>query len=38
MYDVHDLTAHGQDKLGELIKDIKFAMFTRSTATCIRAR
>ena len=28
MYDSHDQTAHGQDKLTELIKDIKFAMFT----------
>src|SRR5664279_5701813 len=28
MYDTHDQTAHGQDKLGELIKDIRFAMFT----------
>ena len=28
MYDAHDQTAHGQDKLAELIKDIKFAMFT----------
>jgi general stress protein 26 len=28
MYDAHDQTAHGQDKLSELIKDIKFAMFT----------
>ena len=28
MYDAHDQTAHGQDKLTELIKDIKFAMFT----------
>ena len=28
MYDTHDQTAHGQDKLAELIKDIKFAMFT----------
>jgi len=28
MYDAHDQTAQGQDKLTELIKDIKFAMFT----------
>ena len=28
MYDTHDQTAHGQDKLAELIKDIKFGMFT----------
>ena len=28
MYDTHDQTAHGQDKLTELIKDIKFGMFT----------
>ena len=28
MYDAHDQTAHGQDKLADLIKDIKFAMFT----------
>jgi general stress protein 26 len=28
MYDTHDQTAQGQDKLAELIKDIKFAMFT----------
>ena len=28
MYDAHDQTAQGQDKLSELIKDIKFAMFT----------
>ncbi len=28
MYDAHDQTAHGQEKLSELIKDIKFAMFT----------
>jgi len=28
MYDTHDQTAHGQDKLSELIKDIKFGMFT----------
>jgi len=28
MYDTHDQTAHGQHKLAELIKDIKFAMFT----------
>ncbi len=28
MYDAHDQTAHGQEKLAELIKDIKFAMFT----------
>jgi general stress protein 26 len=28
MYDAHDQTAHGQDKLAELIKDIKFGMFT----------
>ena len=28
MYDTHDQTARGQDKLTELIKDIKFAMFT----------
>jgi general stress protein 26 len=28
MYDTHDQTAHGQDKLSELIKDIRFAMFT----------
>jgi len=28
MYDAHDQTAHGQDKLTELIKDIRFAMFT----------
>ena len=28
MYDAHDQTAQGQDKLSELIKDIKFGMFT----------
>jgi general stress protein 26 len=28
MYDAHDQTAHGQEKLSELIKDIRFAMFT----------
>jgi general stress protein 26 len=28
MYDTHDQTAHGQARLAELIKDIKFAMFT----------
>ena len=28
MYDAHDQTAQGQEKLTELIKDIKFAMFT----------
>ena len=28
MYDSHDQTAQGQDKLTELIKDIKFGMFT----------
>ena len=28
MYDTHDQTAPGQDKLTELIKDIKFGMFT----------
>ena len=28
MYDAHDQTAQGQDKLTELIKDIKFGMFT----------
>jgi general stress protein 26 len=28
MYDAHDQTGHGSDKLSELIKDIKFAMFT----------
>ena len=28
MFDTHDQTAGGQDKLSELIKDIKFAMFT----------
>ena len=28
MYDTHDQTAQGQDKLTELIKDIKFGMFT----------
>jgi general stress protein 26 len=28
MYDTHDQTARGQDKLAELIQDIKFAMFT----------
>jgi general stress protein 26 len=28
MYDTLDQTAQGQDKLGKLIKDIKFAMFT----------
>ena len=28
MYDTHDQTAQGQDKLAELIKDIRFAMFT----------
>jgi general stress protein 26 len=28
MYDAHDQTAHGRDKLSELIKDIRFAMFT----------
>jgi general stress protein 26 len=28
MYDAHDQTAHGSDKLSDLIKDIKFAMFT----------
>ena len=28
MYDAHDQTAQGQDKLSELIKDIRFAMFT----------
>ena len=28
MHDAHDQTAQGQDKLTELIKDIKFGMFT----------
>ena len=28
MYDAHDQTAQGQEKLTELIKDIKFGMFT----------
>ena len=28
MYDTHDQTAQGQDKLTELIKDIRFGMFT----------
>jgi len=28
MYDTHDQTAQGSDKLAKLIKDIKFAMFT----------
>jgi general stress protein 26 len=28
MYDAHDQTAQGQDKLTELIKDIRFGMFT----------
>ena len=28
MYDTHDQTAQGQDKRAELIKDIRFAMFT----------
>jgi general stress protein 26 len=28
MYDTHDQTAQGQDRLSDLIKDIKFAMFT----------
>ena len=28
MYDAHDQTAHGPEKLAELIKDIRFAMFT----------
>ena len=28
MYEAHDQTANGQAKLTELIKDIKFAMFT----------
>ena len=28
MYDTHDQTAQGQDKLSALIKDIRFAMFT----------
>jgi general stress protein 26 len=28
MYDTHDQTGQGQDKLTELIKDIKFGMFT----------
>ena len=28
MYDTHDQTAQGQEKLSELIKDIKFGMFT----------
>ena len=28
MYDTHDQTAQGSDKLAELIKDIRFAMFT----------
>jgi general stress protein 26 len=32
MYDAHDQTAHGSDKLSELIKDIKFAMFTTHKA------
>jgi general stress protein 26 len=32
MYDTHDQTAQGADKLAELIKDIKFAMFTTHKA------
>ncbi|HEY8976419.1 MAG TPA: pyridoxamine 5'-phosphate oxidase family protein [Burkholderiaceae bacterium] len=28
MHETHDPTSHGQEKLSELIKDIKFAMFT----------
>ena len=28
MHETHDQTSHGQEKLSELIKDIKFAMFT----------
>jgi general stress protein 26 len=28
MYETHDQTDHGRDKLSDLIRDIKFAMFT----------